>query len=112
MTDLADFLLARIAEDEAAAEQAVIIRTKNGLAWTAPPPEHGALIISGHRLLAECEAKRRIVETHPIYPDGDQHDCPGEWPGYQDAPNEPCPTLRLLALPYADHSDYRAEWKV
>jgi hypothetical protein len=23
----------------------------------------------------------------------------------------PCPTLRLLALPYADHPDYRPEWR-
>lgn len=23
----------------------------------------------------------------------------------------PCPTLRMLALPYADHPDYRQEWR-
>jgi hypothetical protein len=28
-----------------------------------------------------------------------------------DAQGWPCQTLRLLALPYADHPDYRPEWK-
>lgn len=48
------------------------------------------------RVLAECEAKRRIVARH----DRDDSTSFGQ----------PCQTLRLLALPYADHSDYRPEW--
>jgi len=42
------------------------------------------------RVLAECEAKRSIVELISS-------------PGPQ--------ALRLLALPYADHPDYLPEWK-
>lgn len=48
------------------------------------------------RVLAECEAKRRMVEMIPGMPaDWDDRDY----------------LLRLLALPYADHPDYDPEWK-
>jgi hypothetical protein len=53
------------------------------------------------RVLAECEAKRRIVELVLDRPIRDHGDCKCE----------SCWTLRLVALPYADHPDYRAEWK-
>lgn len=82
------------------------------------------------RELADVNSKRRILELHT-----GAHDCtevytgtyPDDWP--QSAPwgspggtwrhvidehfedTEPCPTLRLLALPYADHPDYRDEWR-
>jgi hypothetical protein len=46
------------------------------------------------RVLAECEAKRRIVEMHAYQ---EEHFTPDE--------------LRALALPYADHPDYREEWR-
>jgi hypothetical protein len=31
--------------------------------------------------------------------------------GQGEGPHYPCLTLRLLALPYADHADYRQEWR-
>jgi hypothetical protein len=43
------------------------------------------------RVLAECAAKRRIVEMY-----AGQHGQPY--------------VLHFLALPYADHPDYRQEW--
>lgn len=82
------------------------------------------------RVLAECEAKRQIVAEHPEVTvwstgesySGDRIDEP-EWfcgrcvdtsarqPWTDvDRVEYPCPTLRLLALPYADHPDYRQEW--
>ena len=91
MTDLAGFLLARIAEDESETR------------WLGPcdcrvegfPLQHG--LRCPERVLAECEAKRRIVTTQlQPYPAG-------------HAPATL--VLRLLALPYADHPDYRQEWR-
>ena len=96
--DLSEFLLARIAEDEGAA---LLIR--DGDDWHAPDEctvcdaTRAARDKYGDpaRVLAECEAKRRIVE-HEI-------DSTGLSDGYY---------ARLLATPYADHPDYNPEWKV
>lgn len=115
--NLTEFLLARIAEDEEGAQTKFVARRMIGRKIVEVPiaMRPGGWALSPARVLAECEAKRRIVEMHPIYGDdlGDdaQHDCPGEWVNHVDDPNEPCPTLRLLALPYADHPSYRQEWK-
>jgi hypothetical protein len=118
---LTEFLLARIAEDEAAATVAPFDHH-----WTAHPDEVRQPIKAGGkahvatcaksvmahiarhdpaRVLAECEAKRRIVADHD-----DQHDCPG-WGTASAWPYVGCSVLRLLALPFADHPDYRPEWK-
>lgn len=133
MSDLADFLLARIAEDEA-----VVYGIAPGLSpgpwrnhmsdpdaggqWSVQarqvaPGKTNAVVVSdaapwslargstpamAHvarwdpaRVLAECEAKRRIVELN-VY-------------AYDDPPYRYC--LRLLALPYADHPDYQESWR-
>jgi hypothetical protein len=104
---LADFLLARIAEDETWA-----VNAGNDF---LPSVEIG----STARVLAECEAKRRIVEWHRLIDGLDAEDNPvrgccnciasGAVPPYLIA--GPCMTSRLLALPYADHPDYREEWR-
>lgn len=82
---LSDFLLARIAEDERD------LPSKGGVDWL-------------HRVLAECEAKRQIVEAY-----AGMEALPSEEQREQRA------TLRwacqLLAAPYADHPDYREEWR-
>ena len=108
---LADFLLARTADDEAVAEGA---KRTSGPSWHAaglqsPFDARMDDHIARHdpaRVLAECEAKRRIVEIHG---NGDAwcDYCAGYAEGMQDE----CHTGRLLALPYADHPDYREEWK-
>ncbi len=73
------------------------------------------------RVLREVAAKRRIMELHQ---EGLSNDFPmGVEPAEGDIlcmtcddralkQYYPCPTLRLLALPYADHADYRADWAV
>lgn len=62
----------------------------------------GDLIGTHQRALAEIEAKRQILELH----DHDTVDfCTWELKGGL------CSTLRLLALPYADRSGYRDEWR-
>jgi hypothetical protein len=102
---LTDFILARIAEDEAEAGHAYLV-------WDFFSGDGESLKA---RVLAECEAKRRIVERHSQTVEcgnvGCQRrglsgmhclTCDDEWP---------CPDLRDLAVVYADHPDYRDEWK-
>lgn len=58
------------------------------------------------RILAECEAKRRLVEHVQ-----DQWDQPyGEPEPF--LPIEWTDVLKLLAQPYADHPDFRPEWRL
>lgn len=53
------------------------------------------------RVLAECEAKRRIVGLY----------APG-WPLYEEQWSSYAgDTLRFLALPYTDHPDYDESWR-
>lgn len=88
---LAEFLLARIAE----AEDELSPRDEfNRWAWV------------------ECESKQRIVEHHAPDPDApDAGLCAICWWDGPRAQAYPCETLMLLALPYADHPDYREEWR-
>jgi hypothetical protein len=111
VTDLADFLLARIAEDEAQA------RGTSDLAWTAQRRASWHTVDCGYgmgesarvgcschvpaRVLAMCEAHKEIVAEHSF-------SCGS---GDENGAAWRCPTLRSLALPYADHPDYREEWK-
>lgn len=77
------------------------------------------------RVLAECEAKRRIVEHHQ-YGMGRRLVWPGvseeayevcsacyerSDDGYASNAKAPCMTLRLLALPFADHPDFDEAWR-
>jgi len=98
---LTDFLLARIVEDEAAArDQPEWARVTSG-GPMACLGEDSRLETTFARVLAECEAKRRIVELFPNHPDHSD--------GWGNAGGR---VLELLALPYADHADYREdEWR-
>ncbi len=116
---LVEFLRARLDEDEAAARAVEPLghsvdmggrrnddrfahgrmgfASEDGMPRTLP--DGGA---SAHfarhdpaRVLAEVEAKRRILEWAPIDL-GEGHSTH---------------IFRLLALPYADHPDYREEWR-
>ncbi|MEV4174004.1 DUF6221 family protein [Nonomuraea sp. NPDC049709] len=74
------------------------------------------------RMLADIAAKRLIVHAH-----GQAHECislldggdastvdgkPWEyWEPRDTTEHGPCLVLRCLALPYADHHDYREEWR-
>ena len=133
---LTEFLLARIAEDEGRAKMSYRLRSDvspfdhfeiapgvhrvNGENYTAremlerfyePAPDA--------RVLAECEAKRRIVEwcgeREQVYvgtiADADREPTPDMFvPGALRNPADAV-VLRFLALPYADHPDYRQEWR-
>lgn len=104
---LAEFLPARIAEDEERiATTGIYVETRGvgvddeGYMWTARQRAHWWQA----RALAECEAKRRIVALH----------TGAYWSDNVCAVDEellPCETLSMLAQPYADHPDFREEWR-
>jgi hypothetical protein len=123
--NLDEFLLARIAEDKRNATDAA--RATGRDQWTVadlpgsgPPHDQAAEHAARHdpaRILAECAAKRRLVlACRDIRPD---LRFLGARPrGLADFPLSPSDqhqlaavTLALLALPYADHSEYRQEWR-
>jgi hypothetical protein len=94
VSDLTEFLLARIAADEAALTIAEY--GEDGYALEPWP-------FTEARVLAECEAKRRIVEDIIA----NEYDL---YPSTTDGLSSR--VLHLLARPYADHQDFRAEWRV
>ena len=70
---------------------------------------------SGSILLAECEANRRIVEVHELA-NADQGGGVGcmhcDWDREWGLPSTGgCDTLRYLAGVYADHPEFRPDWK-
>jgi hypothetical protein len=140
---LTEFLLARIAEDEAVAlglehtkahvgpwdvggltkpESVNIgtywpVRDADGAAvgWTALSSD--AWHIARHdpaRVLAECEAKRRIVESADEATGLDLQVDSEFRVGRRDTAKEPYlgdVILRALASVYANHPDFREEWR-
>lgn len=89
-----------------------IARNKREATW---------LTVSPARLLAEVESKLAILKLHHLVPWSRVEQVPGTI--VIDDPDNgrdfcdvcgtahPCQTLRLLALPYADHPGYRQEWR-
>lgn len=57
------------------------------------------------RVLVDVEANRQIVELHEENAHRECRLC-----GHLDG-DYPCTTLRLHALPFAGHPDYRPEWR-
>ncbi|MBO9523407.1 MAG: hypothetical protein J7518_17905 [Nocardioidaceae bacterium] len=114
---LAEFLMARYDEEEAMAratsynerdlaQQPHSITCGYRMTELSVNPE--CICRWPDRVLAECEANRCIVGLHtgPDYWDSpDFHLCADSMIN-----NDECPTLRALALPYADHEDYQPEW--
>ncbi|HEX2075579.1 MAG TPA: DUF6221 family protein [Geodermatophilus sp.] len=123
MTELVDFLLARIAEDKRIAADAA---AADGGQWTVDdlPARLDARDAATHaahqdpaRVLAECAAKRQIVlscreaapDTHflGVRPTG----MPDFYLPPQNQHQLAALTLALLALPYADHPEYQEWWR-
>jgi hypothetical protein len=119
---LADFLLARIAEDEETAQDA----TNDGHRWLVEEetislwpddldPASGVMLFprKAHayhaatwepaRVLAECEAKRRMVERLAT-----EARTTAQIVSVATLASD---MLTLLAQPYADHPDFRPEWR-
>jgi len=154
VSDLTDFLMARIAEDEALAREVktadfpspwtcdvyapsvtddAFLRDADGGAifeseWSATSDRRVVAHIARHdptRVLAECEAKRRIValfeeerERRDIYNrdyDSGEYDFNENDLRARLASNAHCRGLEeamlALALPYANHPDYDEAWR-
>lgn len=137
--DVVEFLSARLDEDEQVAQAAVpgpwrwgelgmlgTKRTQYGLIGGPAsivltsgmpdvyPSKFDARHIARHdpvRALADVAAKRAILAEHD-----DVHCCCGRtsrvWPDIDSDPEVHCPTVRLLAQPFADHPDFDPAWKV
>ncbi|WP_063817094.1 DUF6221 family protein [Streptomyces hygroscopicus] len=127
--DLVTFLRARLDEDEQIARAAFWDEQSD--VWTARPPrasyerytvvdylDDGVVAVTPEnadadgvgqhiarhdpaRVLAEVDAKRRILHWHL-----DEECCSV---CLDDV--EGCPLFRALAAPYADHPDYREAWR-
>jgi hypothetical protein len=99
MNDLVDFLTARLDDKER--------RARFRLEDT--DSQYGAFELDADDALAEVESIRRIVRELSTITEWN-------WPSQPDGsvPMEYVDALRhilcLLALPYADHDDYREEW--
>jgi hypothetical protein len=120
---LTEFLLARLTEDEEAAriagEQPWVYGTSTFGFWVRVDDAGSVINVDGGigmrgvgrhmmrwqpaRVLAECDSKRRIVERcrEALAETWDDDNVPE----FADA------ALRLLALPFAPHVDYRDEWR-
>lgn len=138
---LTEFLLACIAEDEADAQDATPGPWWNESGTVHAPYPFGRDLTAGNggachplnaqgsngrdadadaehasrhdpgRVLAECAAKRAIVALHSSE-DGVRYGyCEQCWDGNTPLPY-PCLTLRILALPYAEHEQFQEEWNV
>lgn len=120
LMSITEFLEARIAEDEARAKactsggydlewrmEGTVVYPLYQMTDGSPnegnwiPEEHADFIVTNDpsRVLAECTAKRAIIENIPKA--GDVFDARGGTSEY---------VLRCLATVYADHPDYRQEW--
>lgn len=137
---ITEFLLARIAEDEAVAQQVVDDinqQVSAGKFRAGHEPDTGdmdlsvtevysvpTIAVGDGRLLAECVAKRALLEGHSHV-----HECmamtgSGARSTFDGRPWElwelehsgdagrPCYVLRCLAGVYVDHQDYQEEWAV
>ena len=97
---LTSFLLARIAEDEAAWSGGLDLVTR---------PDFARL---SRHMLARCRADRRAIDAAW----SDHEWIEGEWGMCQsreqmDAKGDVPEVVAHLASVYADHPDYRDEWK-
>lgn len=114
---ITEFLLARIAEDEAVARRVdsgppIVQQLQAGI-----DHENGSLSgwveVDAGRVLVECEAKRRIVELAGDATSLDMQVDDEFRVGPRDMDAEPYIgdlILRQLALPYAGHPDFDVEW--
>jgi hypothetical protein len=136
---LTEFLLERIAEDEAVARENLAewgdsAEWQPGDDWSlGSDDEYPGVRVEAGRVLAECEAKRRIVALHQSWPT--LIETPLETETTNDIESyvlraskqiawlttseyvarfgsEPptSPILSLLALPYMHHKDYDEDW--
>lgn len=129
MDDLIAFLAARVGARQALIMQAVN-KAKGGEAMNRGETKvaveqrvRGLVDLEldvVNQMINEIEATRRILLAHrttvsekvpgfPLY--GSEYWCETCHVPADEAGSNWCLTLRLLALPYADHSDYSERWR-
>jgi hypothetical protein len=123
MDRLREFLLARIAEEEMLAQAAIDAHPEDET-WEGADDADGAHARrwSPWRVLSTCVAKRLIIAAHrDVGPGTDRRATPehavkkhacstcGQYDEY--AIEWPCYTLKVLALDWVDHPEYRTEWR-
>lgn len=104
VNEIAEFLLARIGEDESIARAV----RGSGVHDERPAVKEWLALANPERMMVWSDARRRIVALHQALPSLDR---PGSDECVECEHPEPCPTMRLMALPFADHPDYREEWR-
>lgn len=114
--NLTEWLLAELAEDERVARAAT---TRGGSTVYTDARRGGKQAVLDHvmrhdpaRVLADCAAKRRIVERHRRC---DAHTVPGDCDACLtcgDGSLWPCDDVLALASVYADRPGYRDEWRL
>ncbi|PBC80128.1 hypothetical protein BX265_4964 [Streptomyces sp. TLI_235] len=102
--DLVAFLLARI-DDEERAAQAV----KQRASATADDAAEDCIreyleFLTPTELLAHLGGQREALNRHRPDPSRDPDYCS------EDLRRLPCPALRLMAFPYTSHPEFRKEW--
>lgn len=137
---ITDFLLARYAEDEAVAREAmteidrarylatVDVEALRNSSRLSIGDRMDEVVATPGRVLADIDAKRRILARHqeyvgPVVAGRGEimsygcNECVAD--GWADAESHeescapwPCPTIRALATVYADHPDYQPEWSL
>jgi Family of unknown function (DUF6221) len=119
---LVEFILQRIDEDEAVARQAVDALVcgypdyQTHVTTDTQRADRHVERFGPTRVLAECAAKRAILDLHaPSTDHGSGYDpyCTGCWDegGQDGAPIYPCRTVRILVPIYSDHPDYDEAWR-
>ena len=110
-----EFLEARIAEDEAIAEDGPFGNGTSGLRIFESDLSF-CVEIDTDRVRAECAAKRAIVAAHQWYdytsdhPQGVCANCRGDEEDEWYREEWPCRTIKALAAIYKDHPDYNPDW--
>lgn len=117
---LAEFVLARITEQEESARklmrfaQETYLRTREPRllgreipGWHAWPDVEAMCV----RVLADCERDRRIAVEHFPHSSFPRSCGTCGRPGQSIGADWPCRTIRLMAAVDADHPDYDERWR-
>lgn len=117
--DLIAFLWARLDEDEARTRE-LLVRAQQTTLMLKDPKLLGRFIPGWHdwpdvermcaERLAEVEAKREILDEYRLWAEDDSRD----YDQSQTAADRTAAlevVVKLLAQPYAEHPDYRPEWR-
>lgn len=119
---ITEFLTARLNEDESVARYLLGGKTEPAEVHDTSPHSgvvygmwiydddhsHDTLAVDPARVLAEVEAKRRIIDLE--HRDSGVGTCSTCYAGPDWPSGWPCDTIKSVAAVYANHPDYQQEW--